>query len=367
MKRLELAVRRAFHRITGQRSQPILVEDVAPLLVIRPDIRILLLRQDRIGDVLVSTSLFAILQKHFPTARLDVVLSSNNIAVQHALKPYVTTIHVYKKSLLSILRLRTALRAQHYDIVIDLTDNASATSALLMNISHARYRLGIEKENSGVYTHVVRRADRRTVHIVERMAALLLPFGIDPHQEDLRPRYPRSADDVKRAVEVFQLDKDISTSSPRAIAHISGSDVTRMYGVENTITVLKHIMSAYPHIAWYVSSAPQHAEMASEVAQRAGAVILPPSTSFHEAACRLSLADLVFTPDTSIVHLTSAFNIPSVVLFMHDNPDLMPWYPWGTEYEACEAQTGTIADIPPMDVVAALSRLIQRTGLVRSS
>lgn len=367
MKRLELAARRLFHRFTGQRSQPILVEHVEPVLVTRYDLRILLLRQDRIGDVLVSTSLFAILQKHFPHARLDVVLSRNNIAVQHALKPYVTMIHVYKKSLLSILQLRTALRAQHYDVVIDLTDNASATSAMLMKLSHARYRLGIDKENSGVYTHVVPRADRRTVHIVERMAALLLPFGIDPKCEDLRPRYPRSAEDVKRAEQAFQLDVHSATHHRRAIAHISGSDVTRMYGVENTISVLKHIISTYPHISWYVSSAPQHAAFASDVAHRSGALLLPPSESFHDAACRLSLADLVFTPDTSIVHLTSAFNIPSVVLFMHDNPNLLPWYPWGTDFEACETQSGTIAEIPPRNVIAAFAKLLDRTGLARSS
>lgn len=367
MKRLELAVRRAFHRFTGKRSQPILVEEASPMLAIRPDMRILLLRQDRIGDVLVSTSLFAILQKHFPNATLDVVLSRNNIAIRHALEPYVTTVHVYKKSLVSILRLRSSLRTQHYDIVIDLTDNASATSAMLMRISHAQYRLGIDKENSGVYTHVVRRADRRTVHIVERMAALLLPFGIDPDQEDLRPRYPRSAEDSERALLAFGPDDDDGTKRLRAIAHISGSDITRMYGVENTVAVLQDIISAYPQITWYVSSAPQHGDMAEEVAKRSGAIVLPPSQSFHEAACRLSLADLVFTPDTSIVHLTSAFRIPSVVLFMHDNPALMPWYPWGTDFEACEAQSGTIADIPHEDVVAALHRLIQRTGLVRSS
>jgi len=141
MKQLELAVRRAFHRFTGQRSKPILVDEVMPILALRPDMRILLLRQDRIGDVLVSTSLFAILQKHFPQATLDVILSKNNIAVQHAVQPYVTTIHVYKKSLPSILKLRAALRSLRYDIVIDLTDNASATSAMLMKISNARYRM----------------------------------------------------------------------------------------------------------------------------------------------------------------------------------------------------------------------------------
>jgi len=199
------------------------------------------------------------------------------------------------------------------------------------------------------------------------MSALLLPFGINPQHEDLRPRYPRSAEDLERALGAFGPDTDDGKKRPRAVAHISGSDVTRMYGVENTTTVLNAIMATYPQLTWYVSSAPQHGELAMQVAQGSGAVALPPSESFHDAACRLSLADLVFTPDTSIVHLTSAFNIPSVVLFMHDNPDLLPWYPWGTDFEACEAQAGTIADIPPSDVIAALRRLLHRTGLVRSS
>lgn len=54
--------------------------------------KILLLRQDRLGDLLVSTSFIRILRQHLPKAKIDILLSKSNIQAQKCVVKYVDNV-----------------------------------------------------------------------------------------------------------------------------------------------------------------------------------------------------------------------------------------------------------------------------------
>ena len=142
-KTIELWIRRHFNRHVGMQRIPIVVSHPQPVISSNDAARILLLRQDRIGDVLVSVPVIRALRSHFPTSTIDMVLSMNNISVRQAVAPYINDVILYKKGLLGLLKTRSALRGVRYDVVVDLTDNASSTSAILIHGARAiccRYR-----------------------------------------------------------------------------------------------------------------------------------------------------------------------------------------------------------------------------------
>jgi ADP-heptose:LPS heptosyltransferase len=176
LKRLELALRR---RVLRRWSAPatVLVDAPRPILQLDAGARVLLLRQDRIGDVLVSIPTIRVLRRHLPQVQFELLLSRNNWGVRHATAAYVQQWWLYRKSPLAVLGLLRRLQRRRYSAILDLTDNASVTSTLLLHLLDAPVKLGIAKENAAVYTHVVPRLDRARVHIVERIAQLLLPFG----------------------------------------------------------------------------------------------------------------------------------------------------------------------------------------------
>ena len=75
LKRIELAFRRIMLVVTGKlvrRSR----QPEKSLDFNRS--KILFVRQDRIGDVLVSTPLLTAVKRHYPGAIVDVLLSTNN-------------------------------------------------------------------------------------------------------------------------------------------------------------------------------------------------------------------------------------------------------------------------------------------------
>ncbi|MFN6113513.1 MAG: glycosyltransferase family 9 protein, partial [Bacteroidota bacterium] len=237
IKRLELAVRRFYNGRVGRSGQPMLVSEAKDVIGYSSLRRVLLLRQDRIGDVLVSTPVIRELRRLLPQAEIDMVMSTNNISVRQAVDSEIDHVHVFRKSLLHLLVLRRALRRRRYDLVIDLMDNASSTSALLISGAQARMAIGVDKVNRGVYTHVVPLADQTRVHIVERIARLLWPLGVDLRDEDLRLTFPLT--DLQRATAVG-LIRD-GSQRPLLAVNISGSDVHRMYPETKMIELLRQI------------------------------------------------------------------------------------------------------------------------------
>jgi ADP-heptose:LPS heptosyltransferase len=362
LKRMELAVRRAFVR--GMRAGNI------PRMITRPTDafkldapRILFLRQDRIGDVLVSEPIIRAIRESVPNATIDLLLSPNNVAALPAMAPHINGNLLYEKGLPGLIRTIRTIRARRYDIVIDLMDNASSTSSLLVRYARSRYALGIHKENAAVYSHVVPLRDKASVHIVDRLSQLLLAFDRDPADIDLRLHYPIT--DADREAARKRLGSHPQGTRLRFGVNISGSGEHRMYPAERIIDVVRAVRREHPLWDVVLLAAPQERTRQQLIAQASGARSIEPSASFHEFATTLSVLDAVMTVDTSAVHVIAAAQVPSVVLFVHNDPDLMPWYPHRSPCIPLETTGGSVAEIPVEDVVAAvhgmLNEVEQRT------
>jgi ADP-heptose:LPS heptosyltransferase len=351
LKSLERSLRRRFLAVTDRAFTGAFVTTPRDAFGLGDAPRILLLRQDRIGDVLVSIPMIRALRHGYPGARIDMLFSRSNYGVRQAIAPYIDHAWRYDKTLASAVRLLGAIRAARYDVVVDLMDNPSVSAQLVTRWCGARYRLGIRHERAGHYTHAVPLLDRRRVHIVERMAQLLLPFGIDPTQTPLELEYQLS--DAERGLARTRLGP---TDRPLRLAvNISASSRSRYWGRDNFIGCIRWMREFDPRFAIWVSGAPAYRAEVEAIAAATGAACLPPLGSFHEVAALFREVDLLLTPDTSVVHLAAAWKIPMVGLFP-ETPDLVPWYPYRSPYRAVHA--ATVPDIPVVAVEDALRSLV---------
>jgi ADP-heptose:LPS heptosyltransferase len=351
LKSLERSLRRKFLAVTDRPFTGVFVTTPRDAFGLSDAPRILLLRQDRIGDVLVSVPVIRALRRRYPRARIDMLFSRTNYGVRQAIAPYLDQAWRYDKTLASAVRVIRALRAARYDVVVDLMDNPSVSAQLATRWCGARYRLGIRHARAGHYTHAVPLLDRRRVHIVERMAQLLLPFGIDPAQAPLELEYQLS--DADRELARSRLGP---TDRPLRLAvNISASSRSRYWGRENFVACIRWMLDFDPRFAIAVGGAPAYRAEVEAIAAGSGAACMPPLASFHEVAAVLREFDLLLTPDTSVVHLAAAWKIPMVGLFP-ETPDLIPWYPYHSPYRAVHA--ATVPDIPVVAVEEALRTLV---------
>jgi ADP-heptose:LPS heptosyltransferase len=355
LKRMEIALRRfliiALGLFVNRRHRPSDTIDFHSC-------KILFIRQDRIGDVLISTPIFASIKSHYPSAIVDVLLSENNhfVLMNDRL---IRKRWVYQKKMTKVIALVKSLRNEKYDYAVDMMDNPSVTSTVLCLFSGARWNVGIAKDNNYVYDIRVPMLSRRETHIIDRIAQLLIPFHIEPATENLSIRYfisPESDEFVERFLSVNHLRNNSLLG-----INISAGGKARFWGIENYRTFLQVLKEQYPELTPVILFQPSDKEEADKIVKNNTHAVLSPLTpTFDQFAAFIKRLSFLVSPDTSTIHLASAFHIPSVVLYVQSDKALRIWEPYGTEYEVVVTDVDDLSTIPVTSVQAALKKLIDR-------
>jgi ADP-heptose:LPS heptosyltransferase len=354
-KTIELVFRRALLRMLrfAARRRP---------ATVRTDYnhcKFLFIRQDRIGDVLVSTPLLISLKRNYPGAVIDVLLSSNNHFVLNN-ETAVRKRWVYDKKFFSSLRVLFGIRSERYDFVIDLMDNPSATSTVILLLAGGKWNVGLEKDNSYAYDIVVPMLSRKETHIVDRLAQLLKVFGIEIGKEDLSIHYQTSASS-EEAVRAFIAQRTPKGKHLIGINISAGND-SRFWGIPQYRLLMKEIRTKYSDAKTILLYKPSDSPRAEEIASGFPGVFLAPEMTFDEFAAMIRHLWLLITPDTSAVHLAAAFHIPSVVLYVQADSTLRIWEPYNTDCEPVITTSDTLAGLEVPRVVEAIRRI---TGRIR--
>ncbi len=373
--------------------------------------KILFVRQDRIGDVLISTPVLTLLKKRYPEAIVDFLLSSKNHFILEN-DPLVRKRWVYTKSFGNAVGLILAVRREKYDFVVDLMDNPSATSTFICLLAGASRNVGLCKENAYIYDISVPLPSRKNVHIVERTAQVLTVFGIDPGKEKpylhytvseqseqfalaflnankllpipskqengdgrVFPPRPGTAQSIPRALEKTPgppsqtlehlCVKNVHDSAAKTRAllgvNISPAQGNRDWGIKNYRRFIEMTVEAYPALSIVILYQPSDKKAAEEIAQPLGKVVLSPETaSFDRFAAIVKHSAFLITPDTSAVHLASAFRIPAVALYVQPDKNVRIWEPYGADSESLISRGSTLDVIDPIEVFRAFGRLYGR-------
>lgn len=304
---------------------------------------VLLLRYDKIGDLIISTPVFRALRERYPDARIDVLAGTHNRAVARALAAWNIGVAEYRKSLPGLLRLLVQ-RRRKYDVIVDMMDNYSRTSALLLRLLSPKCTVGFANGRTHPITHAVDLPLRSEVHIVDCMTELLRPFGIDPSQVSHEPFLPGVEAACSSVIDI--------------LVHISAGKGSLWWGQEQFEALLHSLRADYPGARIVLGSAPAERAVAESIAANTHVELLPVASSFMEYAGHVHNAHILVTPDTSIVHVGSMFGTPSVVLYAQPHPERLPWYPYHTPHRAIVATTADgIESISAVRVAMAVRSL----------
>ena len=106
------------------------------LLPCKPDIsrwrKLLLVRTDRIGDMLVTTPCIRAIRQALPDSRIDMLASAYNSPAIYG-NPYLDVIHIFdRRHPLTWAKLLMRVRAEHYDAALVFNSNSRSASFLTM-------------------------------------------------------------------------------------------------------------------------------------------------------------------------------------------------------------------------------------------
>ncbi|MCF8435396.1 MAG: glycosyltransferase family 9 protein [Ignavibacteriales bacterium] len=287
--------------------------------------RILLVRLNRIGDALVCTPIIkALLDNNF---QVDIIADKKNYFIFKNFSG-ISEIFVFTHRFNSLLDIIKATNQKRFDYIVDLHDDLSTTVSLIIAFSNAQQKFGLSKKTASLYSKTIDRPDARSNHVIERISQLLKLFNLNPAIAQKRVFLPidnRSSNIINNL-----LNDHFPGHLPLLGINISAGSPARFWGVEKYIELLESIPSHSLNII--ILSSPGDKELAKRISS--GKYPTFSTEDFTEFAAIISRLNLLFTPDTSVVHLASAYNIPMFGIYVKFNTDEIIWYPYDTDYEA---------------------------------
>lgn len=356
-----------------------MMNDAPALTPATPVRRILLIKLRHHGDMLLTTPVINTLRQNYPDAQIDILLyqeTQDMLASNLALSQIFIIDRQWKKQgtkahLGHELKLIRQLKAQHYDLVVNLADQWR--SALLTKLTGARIRLGFDfPKRRGFlwhhcHTHLVSVADHAHLHTVEQNLSLLQPLGLPTVNQQVTMSY--SPQDEQISLQLLQ-QKGITG------AYIAVQPTSRWFfkcWSEEKMAATISALQADGH-QLVITSGPDAKEqqMVARILERCpaqGVVSLAGQLTLRQLAALIDHATLFIGVDSVPMHMAAALQTPCVALFGPSK--LVFWRPWqaighvvwagdyGTLPDPDAINTGTderYLDLIPTDAVIAAAR-----------
>jgi ADP-heptose:LPS heptosyltransferase len=316
--------------------------------------RVLFLRHDRAGDMILSTGVMRAIAASHPTIELDVLASPANAEILVGATYVKRTVVFDKRSARSYLSTLATLRGARYDAVIDCMVTApSVTTLLLMAATGAPYRIGIAGRGNDEAVNVRVPGANDDAHMVDKIARLASAFDLpeDDASRSWSPILTPTDDELSSA----HAEWDAAGRRPRVLVNISAGTAERRWPDDRYAAVIKHVRDHVASAAPLIMSAPADRARAAAIGAASGAPVTR-SQTLREALARVATADIVVTPDTSIAHAASAFQRSCVGLYSTRKAGV--WGLYRTPGEMVIYDGDTIDTLPVAPVLAALDRVL---------
>jgi len=305
----------------------------APLRSLCPALRILVVRLDGIGDMVLTSPFLRELRRRFPAAHIALVVQPT-IENLVARCPYVDEVHVFDCWIPRVWRpfvlpwraFRTArhLGMGSWDLAILPRWGTDAWyGAFVPFFARATRRIGFSEHvaeekrwfNRGadrLLTDVV--SDGRDTHEVDRALSIVRALGGDaPHARlELWPD-----DDDDAFVENWLRTLRVETKGPLfAIAPGGGSTPLKQWPIDHVVRLGRELSDRYGATLIAIGG-PDDARLARRVAEswRSSAIVAAGETTLRQTASLLRRCDLFVGNDTGPLHLAAAMGTPLVGIF----------------------------------------------------
>jgi heptosyltransferase III len=306
---------------------------------------ILIIAQEKLGDSILLTPLLKNLRRVLPDTQIHLAVVRHNIEEFFGEDPNVDRIINARGRTVKAIR---ELRKTHYDLLFNTKDHLSFTFVWLTLFARAKCKVGIRNPHySKFYNHLM--DIDQSQHIALKNCALLGYLGCGYTIQDCRPYLPPAM--LSPEVETFA--QTIGNNEIVGI-NISTGDPDRALSLQKWEQVLSRVTDKV-----IVFAMPGELPLKRKLEERFDHVLPSPQTnSLAEVGELLKNLKLLITPDTSLIHLASCFNVP--VLGLYQNQDALQgrFYPFLIKYKLVTSATHRVDDIPVDDIVLAARETI---------
>ncbi len=229
--------------------------------------KILVIQQKMIGDVLTTSILFEALREKFKSAELHYLINTHTYPVVES-NPFIDKIiyftPVNEKNKWSLIPFIKEIKKNNYDIVIDVYGKLS--SNLISLFSGATVKIGYYKKHSSfIFTHPIKRIkqpEKNASLAIENRLRLLKPLDIP--FKNLSPKIYLNQNEIESAKKTLH-SYDIDLINPIFMISVLGSNPKKTYPAKYMANLLDLIILDIPKAQLLFNYIPNQIDSAKEI------------------------------------------------------------------------------------------------------
>lgn len=313
---------------------------------LRPDQlkRVLLVRYDRLGDMVITTPLIETLRQLAPQAEIDVLASWRNAALIEK-DPRIHAVHRWDGSPIRRLRTLIACRQRKYDLTFQLILWRTTLPGLLAGMLTPQGRVVSrdDSNNRTIFDHTYK--VNSTTHYSEQVYGFL-EAGLDIRSGI--PEMPPYSLHIHREQEQTtgrKLQESGLEPHSYILLNISAGEKERELTHEQNVHLVQELLriAAAHDLKVVITGSPGDRERAQAIAKAVHSENLALFFgTLQDALVAIREARCIITPDTGTNHLASALQTPTVAFFTRDGRPV-GWGPRVTPHRIVQATEGNDA------------------------
>jgi len=325
---------------------------------------ILIVRTDRIGDVVLTTPAIKALRRRYPRARLSVLIAPSTVDLVNG-NPYIDDILIDErdgrhKGLFGFLRLVKEIRLKQFDAVIIF--HTKRRYNLACCAAGIPYRLGYKNNKLGfLLTHPLK-DQRFKGEKHEAQYCLDVLKAIDVVSTDLDMFVP-----VQKEAEAWAarwMEQEHLKANEFMVVHAGASDPAKCWMPANFATLMDRLVEHYGFKIVLMGASQTVAlsdEILRQTSKRSQFIDMTGQTSLAQTASLLRRARLLISNDSGPVHVGAGVGIPVVSLFLRDQPGINAerWKPLGPKGFFLKGKSGLIQ---VDEVMALIEQILQKNN-----
>lgn len=305
---------------------------------------------DKLGDMIVSTISFREAKK--AGFEVNVIAGKNNAQILKC-NSNIDHLFICNGGIISTIKLAMNLRRRKIDLIVDFLDWEPLWKKIaLINLISPKYTLGF---NNRFYDYSINEDLSKNDHASTRNFSFLTAIGVDCSRTD--DRY-----DLQISREVEQCALDFLTTLPynkTLLINPFGRGGDRRMSRNQLLSVYEFIKSMTHGVNIVINTEPM------EFIECDDQVFRSPFSDFSEAIALVKHVNFILSPDTSIIHVASAFRKPIVILYQKDRSDINKnscvWGANNDEAIPIFSDSYNIQSIGSNTIVMALNSMINKS------
>jgi len=282
--------------------------------------KILVIRNDKLGDFMLAFPSFALLKKTLPNTEIHALVPkyTQDLAEQCEYIDKCVTDPGEEFGARGFLQLYTAIRQQRYDAVITLY--STSRIAICTLLAHIPYRLAPATKIAQVfYNHRLRQRRSRSekpeyAYNLDLIKKMLLDFSAEIKQEPESPFLDFEQNCINRVRTEFSLKYAIDRSLPIVFIHPGSGGSANNLSIKQYANIAQNLVQNRP-LSMVISTGPGEEQAGLEMSQLLSKT---PHIHYHSSeglvrfAQHINMADLFISGSTGPLHIAGALDVATV-------------------------------------------------------